>query len=119
MQWQIGSTWVRDARVRQDAAVVSSAAAEDSARQAQLVSEFADQLAKGEAEKARVEQKLEAVRLAHQAELILWRDLRVSVRALLLQTTAMPPADCHLCDPSRPIAGRGCIGSYAKRNQTR
>ena len=63
MQWQIGSTWVRNARVRQDAAVVSPAAAEESARQAQLVSDFRDQLAKGEAEKNRVMQKLEAVRL--------------------------------------------------------
>ena len=62
MQWQVGTTWVRDARVRQDAAVVSTAAAEESARQAQLVSEFREQLAKGEAEKSRVMQELEAVR---------------------------------------------------------
>ena len=62
MQWQVGTTWVRDARVRQDAAVVSSAAAEESARQAQLVSDFREQLAKGEAEKDKVMQKLQAVR---------------------------------------------------------
>ena len=62
MQWQIGTTWVRDARVRQDAAVVSTAAAEEPARQAQLASDFREQLVKGEAEKKRVMQKLEAVR---------------------------------------------------------
>ena len=65
MQWQVGTTWVRDARVRQDAAIVSTAAAEESARQAQLVSDFREQLASGEAEKSRVMQKLEAVRVTH------------------------------------------------------
>ena len=64
MQWEIGSSWVRGARVRQDAAVVSTAVAEESAMQTQLVSDFRDQIARGEAERQRVVQKLAAVRFA-------------------------------------------------------